>query len=101
MPGKVLLAHPGTQYSFRLARELERLQVLDSFHTCLALRADSYLAHLVQPLSTILGMRRHVQNRLLEDVPGRKVHCYPRLELEALWRLRNSNGAGPAILRER
>src|SRR5262249_21858143 len=64
MASRILLAHPGTQYSLRLARELERLQVLESFHTCLALRADSYLAHIVQPLSTVFGMQRHVQNRL-------------------------------------
>jgi alpha-maltose-1-phosphate synthase len=101
MLGNVLIAHPGTQYSLQLARELERLNLLDSFHTCLALRSNTYLAQVAQPLSRILRMQRHLQNRLLDDVPARKLHCYPWLEIETLWRLRNRNGSGRAILSER
>jgi starch synthase len=84
----VLLAHPGTQYSLNLARELYRLDNLDGFHTCLAVSAKSNWARLASPLASILKVQRQLQNRLLYDVPASKLHCYPGLELEAWWRMR-------------
>jgi glycosyltransferase involved in cell wall biosynthesis len=97
----VLLAHPGTQYALRLARELERHAMLTSFHTCLAVSANSNLARVAQRLAGVLGMKRQFQNRLLEGVSPGKLHCYPTLEIGTLWRMRNSNGAGREILRQR
>jgi starch synthase len=96
----VLLAHPGTQYSLYLARELERCEQLTGFHTCLAVSAKSILARVIQPVASALGVERQWQNRLLRGVPPRKLHCYPLLEIEALWRSRK-NGSARRILRER
>src|SRR5207248_99086 len=90
-----------TQYSLNLARELERIKQLSGFHTCLAVRTESNLARLIQPFARTLGIERQWQNRLLANVPRRKLHCYPWLEIETMWRLRNANGCGRKTLQQR
>lgn len=95
-----LLAHPGTQHSLYLARELERHDLLSGFHTCLAMSAESNFARLFQPFTNVLRIERQWQHRLLEGVPPGKLSCYPYLEVEA-WRRRRKNGSEQKILRER
>jgi starch synthase len=89
----VLLAHPGTQYSLNLARELHRHDILDGFHTCLAVSAESAWARLMTPLAAVLRVERQLQNRLVRDVPKGKLHCYPALEINSWWRLRRRSPA--------
>jgi glycosyltransferase involved in cell wall biosynthesis len=84
----VLLAHPGTQYSSHLARELSRRGMLDAFYTSLAINAESALARGLSPLARMVGRESVWQNRLLYGVPAAKVHCYPGLEVSSFWHTR-------------
>jgi glycosyltransferase involved in cell wall biosynthesis len=70
---KALLAHPGTQHAFRLARELHRLGRLDSFWSSVVFAADG-------PLVRILGTRLP-RNRVLSEVPAALLHSRPWAEL--------------------
>jgi glycosyltransferase involved in cell wall biosynthesis len=88
MSTEVLLAHPGTQYSFHLARELASRKRLSSFHTSVAINAESKAASFVYPFAKFLGQDKGWQNHLINGVPANKINCYPALEISALWRLR-------------
>ena len=80
---RVLLAHPGTQHSFRLARELDRRKCLDSFYTGLAIRLTNRMRHLL-PTPT----RKWFAARTLPDNFSAGLRRKPLLELLALWQLR-------------
>jgi len=83
---KVLLVHPGTQYSFRLARQLERHGYLNRFWTGLAYIPDTPLGRCIQRLPE--GVKRQLSNRLLEGVPSERISIRPFGEWWALNRLR-------------
>ncbi len=95
-----LIAHPGTQYSFHLAREVYRHDELSAFYTCLAFNAESKLARWMSPFAKVFGMEKEWQNRLLSGVPTNKLHCYPALEVSAQWRIRRGESA-LSVLRDR
>jgi len=82
---KVLLVHPGTQYSFRLARQLERHGCLNRFWTGIAYVPDSplgrWIHYLPQPVT------RQLSNRRLQGVPSEKICIRPFGELRALYQL--------------
>lgn len=69
---KALLAHPGTQHAFRLARELHRNGRLDGFWSSLVFAADGLPARLLGP--------RLPRNRVLAEVPGSLLHARPWAE---------------------
>ena len=83
---KVLLVHPGTQYSFRLARQLERHGCLNRFWTGMAYIPDTPLGRCLQRLPE--GVKRQLSNRLLEGVPSERISIRPFGEWWALHRLR-------------
>jgi starch synthase len=83
---KVLLVHPGTQYSFRLAWQLERHGCLNRFWTGMAYVPDTLLGRCIQRLPE--GVKRQLSNRLLEGVPSEKISIRPFGEWWALHRLR-------------
>jgi glycosyltransferase involved in cell wall biosynthesis len=82
----VLLAHPGTQYSFRLAAELQQRRALSAFYTGIAFSPDGW----IERARTFMPQRfrRRLANRCLAGVSPERVHCRPASELRALWRLR-------------
>ena len=84
---RVLLAHPGTQVSARLARQLQQRGVLGEFHTCFAFSDQSRLAHGVSALPE--RWQRRFANRRLAGVPPRRVRTQPWLELAAMASLRS------------
>lgn len=84
---QVLLAHPGTQHSARLARELARLDLLGAFWTGLALAETGLAARLAGGLRRF-GPFRGLSNRVVRGVPVDRLHRLPRHELRALFRLR-------------
>ena len=100
MPTGALLAHPGTQYSFHLARELSRHGKLSSFYTSVAINGESLLVRQFSPRVKILGKQREWQNRLFYGVPSGRVYSYPALEVSAFLRTRRGQ-PGLSILRER
>jgi starch synthase len=71
----VLLAHPGTQHSFRLAEQLHRHGRLDSFHTSLAVGSDLAAGQALGRLPN--WAYRLLQNRVLSGVPKHKVKVHP------------------------
>jgi alpha-maltose-1-phosphate synthase len=81
----VLLAHPGTQYSFRLAGELHRRNALEAFYTGLAFVTGGYVDRGWRVLPE--RWRRRLSNRRISGLPASRLHCRPMGELMALWEL--------------
>lgn len=86
---QVLLAHPGTQYSFQLARELYRRDYLRGFHTCFGVSNELIVTRCASVLAKVLKIERQWQNRIVREVPAAKIRCYPLLEIETWWQLRD------------
>jgi starch synthase len=83
---KALLAHPGTQYSFRLARQLERLGCLSRFWTGIAYLPNSPVGRCIKLLPA--SLQRKLANRELDGVAKDRLRTRPLTELRALNRLR-------------
>lgn len=96
---KVLLAHPGTQHSHHLARELEKRQLLDAFWTGVAFAGNSAAAALARFLGHMPGLGG-LSSRIVEGVPRGTIHTAQLVELRALLRLRRG-GDSLAVLHER
>ena len=76
---KALLAHPGTQHSLHLARELDRRNCLDSFYTGLVFRSDGWVCR---------AAPRRFASRTLQPGFSAELHRRSMIELLAQWRLR-------------
>lgn len=96
---QALLAHPGTQYSYYLARELERRGWLFAFHTGLALKNVSALRKLLALLPA--RAREQLANRWLGDLPAPKVRLHPWEEIRLLIHDRFGGGRSEAALHRR
>jgi starch synthase len=83
---KVLLVHPGTQYSFQLARQLERHGCLNQFWTGMAYVPATLLGRCIQRLPE--SVKRQLSNRRLEGVPSKRISIRPFGEWQAVQRLR-------------
>lgn len=88
---KVLLAHPGTQYSYQLARQLFERNLLFEFHTGFAFGKDSAFYRFCRLLPNFLY--RKISNRFVEGVPDRKIvrHLWNELLSVLLVRIGLSN----------
>lgn len=96
---KVLLAHPGTQHSHYLARELDRHQLLGTFWTGLGFAENSAAAALSRFLCLMPGLGG-LGSRIVRDVSLNKIHSTPLIELRALLRLRRRHDS-LAVLHQR
>ena len=94
----ILLAHPGTQYSYQLASQLEQRGLLAEFHTGLAVARDGLAGLGWNWLPS--GVQRRLANRWLEGVPAKRVHLYPAGELTAMFK-QLRGGEGEQFLHER
>src|SRR6059036_3216086 len=83
---KTLLVHPGTQYSFRLAGQLQRHGCLSRFWTGFAYVPDSIAGRCIRCLPPRL--HRKLTNRRLEGLPARRVRTQTLVEWKAMRRLR-------------
>jgi glycosyltransferase involved in cell wall biosynthesis len=83
---KVLVAHPGTQYSYHLVRELEKHNLLYRFYTCFTVPSESTSGWLIKLLPAFL--KKKISNRILTGVPPSKVRNFPFLELSALRKIK-------------
>ena len=92
MSHDVLLAHPGTQYSHQLARQLYRTGCLHEFWTGVAISSEGLPGLAVRSLLPS-SLKRMLANRLLKDVPSSHLRTMPLLELKALRSVQNGNGA--------
>ncbi|MCU0322495.1 MAG: glycosyltransferase family 4 protein [Chitinophagaceae bacterium] len=79
---KVLLAHPGTQYSHQLAKQLYKNKVLFKFRTGIAFAKDSFEAKLIRLLPS--SLQKKISNRIIADVPKFKIGINPLLEYNAV-----------------
>jgi starch synthase len=82
---KALLAHPGTQYSAQLARQLYRHNCLYRFWTSFALAQHSPVERM---LSMLPRPPKWLGNRFIAGLPSEKIRTIPHLELTALLRLK-------------
>lgn len=89
---QVLLAHPGTQYSFQLAKQLNRIGCLFQFWTGLALAKEAWYFRVLQR-SLPQGLYKKISNRIIEDIPASKLRLTPFLELTALAQLKQGKSS--------
>ncbi|MBS1565014.1 MAG: glycosyltransferase family 4 protein [Bacteroidetes bacterium] len=80
---KVLLVHPGTQYSQYLAAQLQRLGLLHIYYTGLAIPEDGLGGFLYGLLPG--RIKKKLVNRVLHGVPAAKLKNKPWIELAALY----------------
>lgn len=85
---KVLLAHPGTQYSFHLAKQLEKAGLLYQFYTGLAISNDSFKAKLLHFLPATIYKK--ISNRIIDGIPSEKLKTLPLLEYQTIVGMRNT-----------
>src|SRR6266478_5379466 len=83
---KALVVHPGTQHSFALAAQLERLGCLGRFWTGFAYVPNSLLGRGVEYLPPTV--KRRDMARSLHGLPAEKLRTRPFIDLRALRRLR-------------
>ena len=81
---KTLLAHPGTQYSAQLARQLHRHNCLHRFWTSFALPENSLIERALR--GCMRTPPSWLGNRVVDHVPADKIRTVPSLELLALLR---------------
>src|ERR1700751_108644 len=83
---KALVVHPGTQHSFALAGQLERLGCLSRFWKGFAYLPHSLLGRGVGYLPPMV--KRRIMARSLHGLPAEKLRIRPFIDLRALHRLR-------------
>ncbi len=96
---KVLLAHPGTQHAFRLARELDHRGLLGEFWTGLAL-ADGSIGAKVAGMARGWPVIGGLHSRVAHGIDRARIHTLPGIEIKALLGLR-LGGEKLSILHER
>jgi starch synthase len=100
MSKTALLAHPGTQYSHQLARQLFRKGVLEEFWTGFALAEDDWSRKVASGLLPE-RLKRKLANRVLADVPHERLKTMPLTEFKSLVHSRNGNGVSALHSRNR
>lgn len=98
-PPHALLAHPGTQYSYQLAMQLQRTGRLSSFHTSIALRNGIARALGFTALPRFLV--RKIANRRLDSIDSQRLVLHPVPELVSLYRSWREGVLSEANLYER
>src|SRR5690242_1214466 len=93
----VLLAHPGTQHSFALAGQLERLGLLTKFCTSLALNKNGVCHRLLSAFPSSRTVAA-LENRILNGVPPEKVLLRPIAQIACSIRERTGAEAEFAVL---
>lgn len=79
---KILVAHPGTQYSYQLARQLYKKNVLFRFYTGIAFGKDTWIYKICSNLPDIIY--RKISNRFIDEVPDHLIKRNFFSELRAL-----------------
>lgn len=79
---KVLVLHPGTQYSFNLVKELYERQLLQKFITGIAVTSPSWYYFLYKIVPQ--RFKKELSNRLINQVPSKFINCLPIIEIRAL-----------------
>jgi glycosyltransferase involved in cell wall biosynthesis len=75
---KVLVAHPGTQHAFYLARQLNRHGLLFRLWTCFAIAENSLAGRLCKILPSVF--KKKVSNRVIAGILADKIKTTPWIE---------------------
>ena len=86
MLNKTLLAHPGTQYSHRLAKQLVQQNCLYEFWTGFALAEDALSTQVLVPCFPV-SWRQRIANRIIKGLPAKRLRTMPVVEAQALYEL--------------
>ena len=84
---KVLLAHPGTQHSYHLAKQLQINGVLAEFHTCIAFGNDSFILNFLKKVLPEKG-KLAINSRIVHAVPNKRIFKHWLPEINFLFRVR-------------
>jgi starch synthase len=98
-PPPILLAHPGTQYSYQVAKQLFRFGSLYEFWTGFALPSDRWSTRLLQACLP-RAWRKRLANRVIAGLPGKHLRTMPLVELKAIHQLRRG-GLRQKVLHQR
>lgn len=79
MHKKVLLTHPGTQYSTKLAEQLFRMNIISEFVTNFKISSDNTLLKFINKYF-ITTNRIFISNRII-SIPGRLLTIYPSIDI--------------------
>jgi glycosyltransferase involved in cell wall biosynthesis len=79
---KILLAHPGTQHSHKLAKQLAQRNMLYKFVTGLAIKEKGFLHTAVKMLPS--KIKKQLSNRVIADVPSSRLKTFPLAEIKSI-----------------
>jgi starch synthase len=99
MSKNILLAHPGTQYSHQLAKQLSRHGALFEFWTGFALAKDAWTTQVLQQYLP-QPLNRKIANRIISGVPNGLIRTLPLIEWKAIRELRG-NASSQRVLHKR
>jgi starch synthase len=86
---KVLIAHPGTQYSHHLVKQLNKHGLLYKFYTGFAIAEKSFVGKLFKLLPAYLTEK--INNRFIDELEGSKLKTQLFIELNAIRKLNGTN----------
>jgi starch synthase len=86
---KVLIAHPGTQYSHHLVKQINKQGLLYNFCTGFAIAEKSVFGKLFKLLPSYLSEK--INNRFIEALDGRNLKTQLFVELNAIRKLNDTN----------
>lgn len=92
---KVLLTHPGTQYSYNLARQLNEHSQLCRFHTCVAYGFDSWQYKISKLFPKFI--QKKINNRIVWGVNDKLIRRHEDIEIKT-WLLTNKQGMSEETL---
>lgn len=79
MQKKILLTHPGTQYSAKLAEQLFRMNILFKFVTDFKISTNNALIKFINKFFITVN-KTFISNRLI-SIPGRFLNIYPSVDI--------------------
>jgi len=90
MVPKVLLTHPGTQYSYHLAEQLERLGLLYQYQTGFTIANNGIISNIYKLLPH--KYQRKLSTRII-NIPANKTGINPGLEIRSLLNLKKGESS--------
>ena len=94
---KVLLAHPGTQYSYQLAKQLDELGFLHEFWTPFTIPKKGLLYKILNLLPNAIAKKFF--NRVIENIEPKKIKTM--FGLEAKYSFKGRNGLTEKLIHQR
>ena len=84
---KIIICHPGTQYSHHLAKQLYKKGYLLKFYTGVAFGNDHFINKFIKVLPKMI--RKKIKTRIIEDLPDKKIRRNIFNEIKTLYKIKN------------